>query len=211
MISYLPVNYYTYNSHNYFLATTISVLFTAFFIILYTAFLYETTNRANVCSPMFYYGGACKRQIARTALLNPEFSKIKNDYYANINTRIQPKIEHADSSNNIVNEDVNDYLSKNKEFNEETVQEIQDMTNILNLITTKYLGNIQQFLATSSQETSTSVALALQDIPYMIQTVKDKLNQAIVEPTSAIFIAPLQKLYKALSNVETSANTQNTN
>jgi hypothetical protein len=160
---------------------------------------------------MFYYGGACKRQIARTALLNPEFSKIKNDYYANINTRIQPKIEHADSSNNIVNEDVNDYLSKNKEFNEETVQEIQDMTNILNLITTKYLGNIQQFLATSSQETSTSVALALQDIPYMIQTVKDKLNQAIVEPTSAIFIAPLQKLYKALSNVETSANTQNTN
>jgi hypothetical protein len=160
---------------------------------------------------MFYYGGACKRQIARTALLNPDFLKIKNDYYANVNANIQPKIDTADSSNNVVNEDVGDYLSKNKQFNQETVEEIQDMTNILNLITTKYLGNIQQFLATSSQETSSSVAQVLQDIPYMIKTVKDKLNQAIIEPTSAIFIAPLQKLYKALSNVETSTSSQNTN
>jgi len=206
MIRYIPVNYYTYNSQNYFLATTITVLFSTFFIVLYSAFLYETTNRADVCSPIFYYGGACKRQIAKTVLLNPDFLRYKQQYYTDVGNSIQPRI-HVDSSNNsIVNTKVETYLSENDNFNKQTVQEIQDLTNILNLISTKYLGNIQQFLATSSQETSNSLAEVLQDIPSMIETVKSKLNKAVVEPTSAIFISPLQKLYKALTNINETSN-----
>jgi gas vesicle protein len=153
---------------------------------------------------MFYYGDTCKRQIARTALLNPDFLQYKQRFYANSAKLAQPNINIDANNIKDVSNNVNTYLYKNEEFNEETVQEIQDMTNVLNLISTKYLGNIQHFLGTSSQETSNSVAQALQDIPTMIKYVQNKLNDAIVEPTSAMFISPLQKLYKALSKMDTS-------
>jgi len=204
-VKYIPISYYTYNSHNLFLSTTITILFSVFFAISYLAFSYETSNKADVCNPTFYYGNACKRQIAKTALLDHNFLKRKHEYYlaASNNNRI---IDKDANNNSTVSDTVSGYLTDNKEFNEATIQEIEDITDVLNLIATKYLGNIQQFLASSTQSTSEPVITALNNIPGMIESIQNKLNNAIVEPASAVFVSPLQKLYKALLNVNTVQN-----
>jgi len=196
-----PINYYTYNSRNVFLAVFISVLFFAFYAILYLAFSYETSNRADICNPTFYYGNACRRQIARTALLDTSFLPLKKSYYSNVQDSVNPRLT-TDDTNKIeeVNNVVQDYLSENKTFNDETIQEIEDLTDVLNLISTKYLGNIQDYLATQTE--SSSVSHALQNIPSMLQYIQEKMNKAIIEPTSARFVSPLKKLYQALSSIQ---------
>jgi len=200
----IPIDYYTYNSHSYFLSVSITIVYIIFFSTLYLAFSYETSNKADVCNPTFYYGDACKRQIARTALNNQYFLPIKQEYYNNVEASINPRII-ADQSNNIAADaSMNAYLDANAQFNEKTIQEIQDITDVLNLISTKYLGSIQKFLASSTEKLSTPVQQALNDIPGMILSIQDKLNKSIIEPAASPFISPLQKLYKALTNINSS-------
>jgi len=206
-IKYIPISYYTYNSHNLFLSTTITILFSVFFAISYLAFSYETSNKADVCNPTFYYGNACKRHIAKSVLLDEKFLNRKRVYYKaaeNNNSNIRTDNNNVEYN---VNDRVSEYLSDNKEFNDKTVKEIEDITDVLNLIATKYLGNIQQFLSSSTQSTSEPVISAINNIPGMIKSVQDKLNKAVVEPTSAAFVSPLQKLYKALLNIDTIQNS----
>jgi hypothetical protein len=200
-IKYSPVNYYTYNTHSYFLSVSITVVYSIFFAILYLAFSYETSNRANICHPTFYYGGACRKQIANTVLKDNSFLNRKKDYYANLETTVKPMMENSSNKIDATDGTISKHLSENDAFNKKTVEEIEDITDVINLITTKYLGNIQHYLSSSSENKTGPVVQALQDIPNMIKSVQDKLNKALVEPTSAVFVSPLQKLYKALNNI----------
>jgi hypothetical protein len=200
----IPINYYTYNSHVYFLAISITIVYVIFFSTLYLAFSYETSNKADICNPTFYYGDACKRQIARTALTNQYFLPVKQKYYNNVETSINPRIQTDQSKTDAADISMNAYLTANEEFNETTIQEIQDITDVLNLISTKYLGSIKKFLASSTNKLSAPVQQALNDIPGMILSIQDKLNKSIIEPAASPFISPLQKLYKALTNINSS-------
>jgi hypothetical protein len=139
--------------------------------------------------------------------LDEKFLNRKRVYYKaaeNNNSNIRTDNNNVEYN---VNDRVSEYLSDNKEFNDKTVKEIEDITDVLNLIATKYLGNIQQFLSSSTQSTSEPVISAINNIPGMIKSVQDKLNKAVVEPTSAAFVSPLQKLYKALLNIDTIQNS----
>jgi hypothetical protein len=191
------------------LAISITVLYIIFFRTLYLAFSYETSNKADICIPAFYYGESCKRQIARSVLTdeytqNNYLLPWKRRYYNNVETSINPRLQ-TDLSNNIAAENkTNTYLKENEEFNETVIQEIEDITDVLNLISTKYLGSIQKFMASSSEKLSAPVKQALNDIPGMIISIQDKLNKSLIEPAASPLVSPLQKLYKALTNINSS-------
>ena len=200
-MTYVPLHYYSYNFSTVILSISILLLFIIFFAILFLAFMYEISNKTGYCEPTFYYGQACRNQIANTVLTDPQFLEAKHAFYQSIKDPIDPKLETIHNTIEDISGAIQSVLTENNEFNTESVNQIQEVTNALNLITANYLGNIKQ-LFESSQDKSNTVITSLKQIPQLISSVQDKINQAIVKPASARLVIPLRKLHSALTAVQ---------
>ena len=205
--SYIPINYFTYNRPDYFGAVLIIILFTTFYFMLYLAFKFEFYNRQEHCDPMFYYGRPCNNEYSNILLFNDNFLKFKKKYY-DLVSKYDEKTHQYDGVRNNTKENeeslkeddekINDNLEKNKDFNTDTIDEINKITKVTNLITTKYLGNIQAILA-NVQNAPKYVLENLQNVSLEMAELKNAIQQTIVTPAFKKYTAPLEKLYRSLT------------
>lgn len=200
MVQYLPLTYYTYNIQNYYASIVASILFFIFYSILFVALKYEVYNKQDYCDPMFYYGKACRNDIANKIQQNEDLLKVKKKFYSNVKTLTDASGATTQDKANIelAGQTVNANLSENKEFTKNTIEQIQEITNVLNMASSKYLGNLQSLLS-STQNQSNS---ALQQIQGLLNNVQDQIKQTVIDPALARYTDPLQKLYKSLSDIK---------
>ena len=200
MVQYLPLTYYTYNIQNYYASIVASILFFIFYSILFVALKYEVYNKQDYCDPMFYYGKACRNDIANKIQQNEDLLKVKKKFYSNVKTLTDASGATTKDKANIelAGQTVNANLSENKEFTKNTIEQIQEITNVLNMASSKYLGNLQSLLS-STQNQSNS---ALQQIQGLLNNVQDQIKQTVIDPALARYTDPLQKLYKSLSDIK---------
>ena len=210
VIKYIHIDYFTYNRPYYFAATIIIIMFSIIYIMLYLVFKYEYLNRVEVCDPMFYYGRACRNEYSNILLFNDKFLTFKKNFYeivskfdtktkettgARVNTMKNKQIvkESEDS--------IDDNLESNKDFNESSIDEINNMTTVAKLITSKYLGNLQEIFG-NVQEAPKYLIQNLQQLSIDLGQLKNYVQQTIVDPQFAKHSAPLQKLYKYLTHID---------
>jgi len=198
---YYPIDYFTYNRQKYYQCIGLSILFFAFFIIVINVFQYELFNQKNVCDPKYYYGTACRNEIANTIYAKSGFMPINNQFYAAVETQFDPSLNAQKSKIDGAGEVVDDTLNGNIQFAENTVNEVEEAADVLQLMTTKYLGNLQQFMKTA-KSTSSSTWDQIQQIPGLLNQLQGQINQAVVTPALARYVSPLQKLYKSLADVQ---------
>ena len=205
MVHYSPLTYYTYNSETYYASIGASILYFVFYIILFLVFKYELYNKRGFCTPMFYYGQACRNEIANTILSDPGFVQAKQTYYTTVkNTTDAINGTMVNDQYEINNADalVNDNLNDNANFTNATIGQIQEATNVLKMIASKYLGNMQTFVA-STKNQSTEMWQQLQSIPPLLGQIQNQINTSIVVPALMPYTDPLRKLYNSLSEVQT--------
>ena len=203
MIRYSPLNYYTYNINSYYASIGASAIFLLFYIILMVVFKYELYNKKEFCDPMFYYGQACRNKIANTVINNPGFMQAKQVFYATVKdtidasgTMVVDEAQIVDASNM-----VQDNLSSNSNFINNTISQIQDTTSILKVIASKYLGNMQNLL-NSTKNNSNDAWQQIQEIPQLLNNIQSQINKSIVTPALMPYTDPLKKLYKSLSDIQ---------
>ena len=197
----IPLHYFSYNTPDISAFVTVSVLFFSFYVILVLMFQYEYYNAINYCDPKFYYGRACRNEIADRILSDPGLVSAKQNFY---NT--MQKVDAARSTDKSeienANADVQMTLDTNAEFRQETVDQINEVTDVVNAATANYLGNLQG-LVQSTQNTASSTWTQLQSIPPLLKDLQSQIQQSIVTPALAPYTGPLQKLYQSLSQLPT--------
>ena len=197
---YYPIHYLSYNRQSYYACIGSSILFVVFYILLVNVLRYELNNKRKICEPDFYYSSACSNKMANTILADTGFSPAQNDFYnalqdqLTVSQNIQEKeIDGADNK-------VQGTLDANANFTQNTIEQIQEVTEVIQLMTTKYLGNLQQFL-NNAKSTSSSTWNQVQEIPGMLQDLQNQINQAIITPALTRYVDPLQKLYQSLTDL----------
>lgn len=221
MYKYLPLTYFDYNRPYYFGATLILGLFGIFYIILYLVFKYEYYNRLEHCDPMFYYGQACRNKYSKELLFNPKFLDFKKKYYELVSKynaktgRYEGILENTQENKETVensNTAIEDNIKSNKEFGEDTIDEIKKITTITNLITTKYLGNLEELLA-NIQNAPAYLLESLKSYSFHLAQLRNQLEKATNDPYFRKFTSPLSKLYKSLVQLDkkTQPYLENTN
>lgn len=205
--SYIPIHYFTYNRPDFFGAVLILTMFSIFYIMLYLAFKFELYNRQEYCDPMFYYGRPCNNEYSKMLLFNDKFLKFKQEYYDlvskyNEKTNRYEGVRENTSENkkNIqeAEENIEDNLESNRHFGKSTMDEIQKITSIVNLITTKYLGNIQSVLS-NVQNAPKYVLDNIKILSNELGHLQNDIQKTIVTPAFKKYTAPLEKLYRSLS------------
>lgn len=196
MTTYRPIGYFTYNSPSYYACIISLILFFAFFVILFQVFNYELLNARNICYPTYYYGRACANKISDTLQTDENFLKAKHEYYKK--AKLYNKSLSKDAEDiSVANDEIATNMTSNTNFTETSIQQIQDVTLLIKELTSKYLGNVRQFLQTASNETDTNI----QDLSIYLEKLQSQINQTILQPAFAKYTDPLQKLYKSLSNI----------
>lgn len=209
VIKYIPIDYFTYNRPYYFATTIIIIMFSIIYIMLYLVFKYEYLNRVEVCDPMFYYGRACRNEYSNILLFNDKFLTFKKNFY-DIVSNFDPKTketkgarENMRKNKKIVEESeetINNNLESNEEFNKSTIEEIDNMTTVVKLITSKYLGNLQELFG-NVQDAPQYLLNNLQQLSIDLGQLKIHVQESIVDTAFAKYTAPLQKLYKYLTHI----------
>lgn len=206
MYKYIPLNYFTYNRPYYFGASMIFLIFGIFYIILYLAFKYEYYNRLNHCDPMFYYGKPCQNEYSNELLFNPEFLEFKKKYYEIVAKYDEKKNEYEGVRENTMKnkqsveeseEAINENIESNYEFGKDSLNEMKKMVTIVNLITTKYLGNLEEVLS-NIQNAPKYVLENLQKLSFDLAQLRGQIEEASKDPYFKKFTSPLSKLYKSL-------------
>jgi hypothetical protein len=204
---YIPVDYFTYNSPDYVAALITLILFFIFFVVLYWVFKYENYNRRGLCDPMFYYGEACRNTQSRQILLDPKFLTMKQSYYNRVakyneETRKYEGVrERTAVDKDIVGQaqtNMQDNLDSNVAFGKENIDELNQISSVAQLIASKYLGNIGSLLKNAPSE----LLKNMREMPEQIGELKNLIQATIVDPMFASQTAPLQKLYRALTEID---------
>ena len=192
VIKYIPIDYFTYNRPYYVATVLIVTMFSIIYIMLYLIFKYEYLNRLEICDPMFYYSRPCNNEYSKLLLFNDQFLTFKKNFY-DIISKFNPKTKETEGvrANTAKNkeiienadEKVSDNIQSNEDFSKSTIEEINNMTTVAKLITSKYLGNLQQLSIDLGQ-------------------LKSHVQETIVDPVFAKYTAPLQKLYKYLTQID---------
>jgi len=204
---YIPIDYFTYNRSDYYGAVIILVLFGLFYVIMYLVFKYESYNRQGICDPMFYYGEACRNTQSRQMLLNPKFLTMKQAYYnrvAEYNKKtgkyegVRQRTAEGKEMVNEADNNIQDNLDSNTQFGKENIDELTKLSSITQLIASKYLGNIGSLLKDAPQE----VLDTIQGLPEQIGELKNQIQGSIINPAFASYTAPLQKLYRSLTDID---------
>lgn len=205
--SYVPIHYFTYNRPEYFGAVLIIIMFSIFYVMLYFAFKFELYNRQEYCDPMFYYGRPCNNEYSKMLLFNDKFLKFKQEYYdlvAKYNEKTNSyegvRENTTENKKNVedAEENIEDNLESNRNFGKTTMEEIQKITSISNLITTKYLGNIQSVLS-NVQNAPKYVLDNLQSLSTELGKLRNDIQKTVVNPAFKKYTAPLEKLYRSLT------------
>ena len=209
VIKYIPIDYFTYNRPYYFATTIIIIMFSIIYIMLYLVFKYEYLNRVEVCDPMFYYGRACRNQYSNILLFNDKFLTFKKNFYE-IVSKFNPKTQQTEgvrerkNKNKQIIEDsekaIDNNLESNEEFSKSTIDEIENMTTVVKLITSKYLGNLQELFG-NVQNAPQYLLNNLQQLSIDLGQLQIHVQESIVDPAFAKYTAPLQNLYKYLTHI----------
>lgn len=207
---YTPIDYFSYNRPDYFAAVIVIMIFIVFLVILYLVFLYEFANRFEICHPMFYYSKACQNQNSRAILMNPNFLEMKKMYY-DIVAKFDEKTKEYEgvrestqvSKNKISESDdvIQNNLDQNKDFVKTSVEEIEKLTVISNLIASKYLGNLEEVVR-NIQNAPGQVLESMVELPEHLETLKNQIRDTIVNPLFAEYTTPLEKLYKSVNEID---------
>lgn len=204
---YIPINYFTYNSPDYVAALITLILFFIFFAILYMVFKYEIYNRRGVCDPMFYYGEACRNTQSRQILLDPTFLTMKQSYYDRVakyntetrkNEGVRERTAVDKKTLDQAQTNIQDNLDSNVAFGKENIDELKQISSVAQLIASKYLGNIGSLLKNAPSELLEN----MRELPEQIGELKKIIQATIINPVFASQTAPLQKLYRALTEID---------
>lgn len=204
---YIPIDYFSYNTPDYYAAIFTLILFGIFFSILYTILKYEKYNRQDICDPMFYYGKPCLNERTKQILFNPKFLERKKEYYDSVAkynklTRkydgVRPRTAADKELIDNAEDEIDNNLKSNQDFGELNVDEIQKLTTITQLIASKYLGNMKTFFENAPSELIDGV----RDLPQQLGELKEQIQSSIVNPVFSSYTAPLQKLYKSLMEID---------
>lgn len=210
MAQYIPLYYHSYNQPTSVAAILCILLFVICLSMSYLALKYETLNRQGVCNPMFYYGQACRNLMSRQILLNPELVDAKNQFYNNLDQYNPDTQQYSGAKPTITNSEqiiqgishpaLERTMESNNEFIRQNENEINGMSSLLQLISLKYLGNVNNIIQ-SATNLPTTVQEQLQSIPTELENLKNLVKTSLIDPTYAKYSAPLQKLYKSLTDI----------
>jgi hypothetical protein len=214
MTQFASLTYYTYNSPSYFAGVILLIMFSIFYAMLYLALKYETYNNMDYCDPMYYYGQACKNEINKSIVTNTEFAQAKSAFHdkvakydASISAYkgIQSKTEDDQKEIHNANEAINKNVEANTTFPENTIDEINEITDFTKMLSSKYLGDVQTLISSVTSK-NPAVEDQLKTIPEQIGILKQQINTAIVTPALTRYSAPLHKLYKSLTDMTLDTN-----
>lgn len=213
---YIPIDYFTYNRPEYVAAFLILSLFFVFYVVLYTIFQYEYWNRIGYCHPMYYYGQACRNQYSNILLKDPQFLQLKKAYYDKVasfdkeskkyqglRTDVKENDEKLKQSENAIET----VIEENDDFASSTIEEIKKLTTITQLITTKYLGNLEELLK-NVKKAPMHVMEALRGLPEHLAILQTEIKKTTVNPLFAPYTAPLEKLYRSLTEIDKKTSFQ---
>jgi|MDTB01.3.fsa_nt_gb hypothetical protein len=210
VIKYIPIDYFTYNRPYYVATVLIVTMFSIIYIMLYLIFKYEYLNRLEICDPMFYYSRPCNNEYSKLLLFNDQFLTFKKNFY-DIISKFNPKTKETEGvrANTAKNkeiienadEKISDNIQSNEDFSKSTIEEINNMTTVAKLITSKYLGNLQELFG-NVQNAPQYLLNNLQQLSIDLGQLKSHVQETIVDPVFAKYTAPLQKLYKYLTQID---------
>ncbi len=216
MSSYIPVNYLTYHHITYITAWGCVLIFVVFLSMMYLALQYETLNKQNKCNPMYYYGTACRNLISDKLLLNPSFSNAQQKFYKDLDTYnpstqqstgAKPTIKESEVLiNKLSGNAIETTLQENKEFVEKNAEELNSMTSLLQLLSLKYLGNVQTTLE-ESKDLPKNVQDQISQFPNELNNLRILVKNSLVDPVYAKYTAPLRKLYESLQSIPEPSST----
>ncbi len=208
--NYIPLDYFNYNRPQYFGTIIIFIMFILFTVILLLVFKYEYYMRIDKCAPMFYYGKPCVNQNSNLILKDPEFLALKRMYYdvvSHYNNKTKEyegvrkstqdnkdKIENADSY-------IDDNLKQNEDFIKNSVSEIDKITSISNLITSKYLGNLESIVH-NIHSAPDHVLDSIRELPEHLAQLRLRIQDTLNNPYFKQYSSPLQKLYRSLTEID---------
>lgn len=204
---YIPIDYFTYNRPDYCAAVITLILFGIFYVILYWIFKYESNNRKGICDPRFYYGDACRNLQSNKMLLHPEFLTMKKSYYdrvAKFNEKtkeyegVRERTQEGKDDLEQASDNIQSNLDSNTAFGKDSVDELKKISTISQLIASKYLGNMKSLLENAPKELLDN----LRELPIQIGELKNQIQATIINPTFASYTAPMQKLYKSLTEID---------
>lgn len=213
---YIPIDYFTYNRPEYVAAFLVLSLFLLFYVVLYMIFQYEYWNRIGYCHPMYYYGQACRNQYSNILLKDPQFLQLKKAYYdkiASFNNEtkkyqgLRPDIKENDEKLVQSKNAIDTVIEENDDFVSSTLEEIKKLTTITHLITTKYLGNLEELLR-NVKKAPVHVVEALRGLPEHLAILQTEIQRTTVNPLFAPYTAPLEKLYRSLTEIDKKTSFQ---
>ena len=123
-----------------------------------------------------------------------EYEGVKKSTYEN-----QNRIEESEKM-------INDNIKSNEKFMEKSMDEINNLTEIANTITSKYLANIENFIE-NIRNAPKDVIDSLSDLPNHLEELKGQINNTISNPILSHYTTPLKKLYRSLTEVNNKTQT----
>ena len=211
MTKYIALNYFSYHTPTYVASLGCVILFSIFLAMMYLGLKYEILNKQNKCNPQFYYGKPCNNLISEKLLLNPEFSEAKKTFYDSLSS-YHPKsqistgaVETIEKSDYLINEVSGPFIEtsmeENQDFLDTNTNEINTATSLLQLLSLKYLGNLQD-LFENVKSIPENIQQQLNKIPNELQNLRILVKNSLVDPTYTKYSAPLNKLYQSLSEIK---------
>lgn len=207
---YIPIDYFSFNRPEYFAAIIVLSMFFIFAVILFWVFKYEYYKRIEFCDPMYYYGQPCVNDNANIILKDPKFIEMKKIYYdtvAKFNDKtgkyegVRESTQKNKDKVSKADKNVEDNLRKNKEFNENSIKEIEKITTISNLIASKYLGNLEDILR-NIHNAPDYVLESIKGLPEHLAQLRIQIKDTLVNPLFKQYTSPLQKLYRSLTEID---------
>lgn len=215
-MKYLPLSYFSYHLPYYVASWLVVILFATFISMMYLAMKYEIYNKQHVCDPMYYYGKPCYNYISERLLTNSAFSDARNTFYNNLDTYEPETAQFKGAKQTTINAKqiieksskpaIERAMEKDKEFIEENTSQINNMTSILQVLSLKYLGNLQETIE-ETKDLPDGVQDQLTNIPNEIEDLRILVKESLVDPVYTRYSAPLNKLYRSLSEIKEPSNS----
>lgn len=207
---YIPIDYFSFNRPEYFASVLVLLMFIIFTIILFWVFKYEYYKRIEYCDPMYYYGEPCRNDNSNLIIMDPKFIEMKKTYYdivSKFNDKIKERegVRESTQKNKMkvaeADKNIEENLARNKNFTENSIKEIEKITTISNLIASKYLGNLEDILR-NIHNAPDYVLESIKGLPEHLAQLRIQIQDSIVNPVFKPYTAPLQKLYRSLTELD---------
>jgi len=207
---YIAIDYFSFNRPEYFAAIVVITMFIIFTIILYWVFKYEYFKRIEYCDPMYYYGQSCRNDNSNLILMDPKFIEMKKVYYdavARYNDKtgkyegVRKSTQKNKGTVENADKNIEDNLNRNDEFIKASIEEIDKITTVSNLIASKYLGNMEDILR-NIHSGPDYVLESIKGLPEHLAQLRIQIQDTVVDPLFKQYTAPLQKLYRSINELD---------